>query len=521
MKRAYLLAPVLIFGLSACSWVGLVSVDSSGQQANGSSETPSISEDGQFVAFRSSASNLVLDDVGGFLDVFVRDLKGNTTTRVSVNSNGEQANDSSFRPRISADGRFVAFASRATNLVDNDTNGFDDLFVHDRQTGATTRVNIDSSGAEANAGLSDYEISSDGRYVVFDSFADNLVPGDTNGFTDVFIHDRVTGETTRISEDNSGVEGDGQSRSPDISADGRYVVFQSLASNFVASDNTFSVDIFVHDRQTGTKTRVNVDSSGVVGNNNAQFPRISGDGQVISFESFASNLVAGDTNNVVDVFVHEVVTGATTRVSVDSNGVEQNDFGGFDINSSSISTDGRYVSFMSRATNLVGDDTNGVADVFVHDRQTGTTSRVSLDALGSEGVGTNRFPIISGDGRYVAFSSSTDNFTQGDTNGLGDIFLKSVPALTVTSIVPDMLPIGATTSITLSGSPFLPGVGFNIPDVQQSNVVIVDENTVTMDVTVPSTLAAGTRSVIAVLPGTGPGLLRGSTGQCQACVTLF
>jgi len=232
-----------------------VSVDSNGAQANGGSYRDRISADGRYVAFVSDATNLIPDDTNNAEDVFVKDRQTGATTRVSVASQtGAQANNGSGTPAISGDGRFVAFYSDASNLVSGDTNGIGDIFVHDRQTGVTTRVSVDSSGNEANGQNSDYylAISGDGRYVAFPSDATNLVSGDTNNVTDIFVHDCQTGQTRRVSVASDGTEANGRSYfGMDISDDGRYVVFSSFATNLVAGDTNGTRDIFVHDLQTG------------------------------------------------------------------------------------------------------------------------------------------------------------------------------------------------------------------------------------------------------------------------------
>ena len=245
------------------------------------------------------------------------------TTRLSVASDGSEGNGSSALPAISADGRYVAFESLARNLVSDDTNNFADIFVHDRQTGETTRASVASDGAEANHASLAPGISADGRYVAFWSSASNLVPDDTNDTADIFVRDRHTGETTRVSVSSDGTEANGFSAFiPTISADGRYVAFQSSATNLVSGDTNNFADIFVHDRQTGETTRASVAGDGTEGNNSSDYPSISADGRYVAFHSSASNLVPDDTNDTADIFVHDRQTGETTRVSVASDGTE-------------------------------------------------------------------------------------------------------------------------------------------------------------------------------------------------------
>ncbi len=395
------------------------SLDSSGNEGNSNSYDPSISSDGRYVAFSSDASNLVTGDTNGRTDIFVHDFQTGETVRVSVDSSGNESNRKSEFPSISSNGRYVAFSSYANNLVTGDTNGVSDVFVHDLQTGETARVSVDSSGNEGNSYSGSPSISSDGRYVAFSSYASNLVTGDTNGNWDVFVHDLQTGETVRVSVDSSGNEGNSDSYDPSISSDGRYVAFVSDASNLVTGDTNGVRDIFVHDLQTGETVRVSVDSSGNEGNSDSYSPSISSDGRYVAFESDASNLVTGDTNGIFDIFVHDLQTGETVRVSVDSSGNEGNS-NSYD---PSISSDGRYVAFVSDASNLVTGDTNGVRDIFVHDLQTGETVRVSVDSSGNESNSDSHYPSISSDGRYVAFESDASNLVTGDTNGSLDVFV--------------------------------------------------------------------------------------------------
>jgi Tol biopolymer transport system component len=320
----------------------------------------------------------------------------------------------------------VVFWSFASNLVPGDTNSTPDVFLHDMLNGVTTRVSVDSSGLQGNGLSYQPSISADGRYVAFESGASNLVSGDTNGWSDIFVKDTVSGTTTRVSVDSNGVQGNQSSDLPSISADGRHVAFQSYATNLVAGDTNGPgiYDVFVHDMVDSSTVRVSVDSNGLEGNGVSGGPSISGDGRYVAFWSQATNLVPGDTNGFRDIFVHDIVTGITTRVSVDSNGIEGDDFSQ---TVPRISFDGRFVAFSALADNLVPGDTNGMVDVFVHDRLSGATTRVSVDSSGVQGDADSGFPAIlsiSGDGRFVAFSSNATNLVPGDTNGLSDVFLR-------------------------------------------------------------------------------------------------
>lgn len=393
------------------------------------------------------------------------------TTRVDVSSNREQGDRPSFTAGISANGRYVAFTSLATNLVPGDTNDRQDAFVQDRRTGRTERVSVSSSGAEAKAGSDPYGgstalgISADGRYVLFRSDAGNLVPGDANGKSDAFVHDRVTGKTWRIPPAGRVVTGgavsangryavldagggvyrydlrrgklsrlttgaNGESEGSSISADGRYVAFTSTATNLVRGDTNKLPDVFVRDIRTGKTSRVSVTSAGKQGvgkrySNGSNAPTISSGGRYVAFHSDMRNLVPHDTNGVFDIFVHDLKTGKTERVSVSSTG-RQSD--AESLGGASFTVDGRYVAFSSLATNLVPGDHNGITDVFVRDLRTHSTRLVSL---GMEGQGDDASWIGLGaaftrDGRHLLFASWAGNLVPHDTNGVADVFVRDL-----------------------------------------------------------------------------------------------
>lgn len=413
------------------AWAGRtmrVSVASDGTEGNGpvDSDWGQVSADGRFVAFSSIASTLVAGDTNGAYDVFVHDRQTGATSRVSLSSTGAQTNHHSRHPVVSADGRYVAFWSDASNLVAGDTNSSADVFLHDRQTGQTSRLSVATDGSQGNNTSYYPSISADGRFVSFSSMASNLVNGDTNANWDVFVHDRQTGHTSRVSVASDGAQGNNTSLFCSISADGRLVAFTSFASNLVAADSNGTADVFVRDRQTAQTTRVSVASGGTQANGQSLEPAISGDGRIVAFSSFASNLVSSDTNAATDVFVHDRLTGETTRVSVASDGTEglgsSSQPGADGRYSVSLSADGRVVTFSSLASNLVPGDTNGTWDVFAHDRQTGQTTRVSVASDGTQGNATGFYSSISADGRVIAFGSLASNLVPADTNAKSDVF---------------------------------------------------------------------------------------------------
>jgi len=289
-----------------------VSVSSDGTQGNGHSSYAAISADGRYVAFASSASNLVSDDTNEMKDIFVHDRINRTTTRVSIHSDGTQGNGHSFHTAISADGRYVAFTSEASTLVSDDTNGTTrDVFVHDRETGETRRVSVASDLTEGDGGSEWPSLSADGRYVTFYSSATNLVAGDTNGYSDVFLHDIQEATTVLVSAGMEGAASDNSSHYPSISADGRFVAFESWASNLAESDTNWSYDVFVRDMVKGTTTRASVSTAGVEADDGCFRPSISADGGFVVFYTDATSLV----DNVVNESQDDVYLAAVTEAS--------------------------------------------------------------------------------------------------------------------------------------------------------------------------------------------------------------
>ena len=401
------------------------SVKADGTEADGHSETPAISADGQFIAFASSAANLVPGDTNGQADVFVQDRMSGELTRVSASSTGDEANGPSGEPSMSGNGRYVAFSSSASDLVPGDTNGVRDVFVHDRVTGETRRVSVDGSGLQGDGASSEPALTQDASAVVFTSTSTNLTTGDTNGFADVFFFDLAGSTTTLVTKDQSGGPTDGPSGAPDASDDGSHVVFDSAATDLVDTDTNGFRDVFVRDVPEGTTVRGSVGWDGAQPNGDSSAPAYSGDESWIAFESSATNLVQEDTNDAVDVFVRDVSGQYNLRASVGSwipgPGNTQADG---DSTHASISADGRYVAFQSTATNLVAADANDVSDVFVADLGRSQTTRWSVAVDGSQLNGGSALPSLSADGESVAYLSNATNAVAGDANGLADAFIR-------------------------------------------------------------------------------------------------
>ena len=383
-----------------------------------------------------------------------------STALISLADDETLGNNMSTSPAVSADGRYVVFVSRASNLVLNDTNGVDDIFVRDTQMGTTTRVSVSSSGTQSNGTSSRPDISADGRYVVFLSTADNLVAGDTNGLVDVFVHDLTTGDTIGISKNpgseqldgataavTPSISGDGHyvaytsGLSPyyyiyirdlldqttsavgspaysslDLSADGHYLAFDSRA-DIVAEDNNSEDDVYVYDRTTTDLTLASVKSDGTIGNfNSSGGVSISSDGRYVAFVSFATNLTGEATSDFdTDILVHDRQTGTTFAVSNPAASIGSSSM-------PTISGDGRYIAFYATVSNLVPDDSNGVGDIFVYDQQTGQRFLASVDTDGNQANGVSQSPALTANGTAVVYISAATNLVLDDSNGQIDVF---------------------------------------------------------------------------------------------------
>ncbi|MEU7906905.1 hypothetical protein [Actinoplanes sp. NPDC049118] len=385
----------------------------------------SLSGDGRYVAFSSFASNLVSDDRNGRLDVFVRNTATGGTTLVSVGSTGEQANEPSSEPSISADGRYVAFWSAASNLVPGDTNEADDVFVRDLQAGTTTRVSVTAGGA-AGGWHDDSRfpsISGDGRYIAFETES-RLVPTDTDWWTDVYVYDRVTGTPERVTVTPSGRPADRHTywAGTRISGDGRFVVFASEAANLVAGDTNGKKDVFVRDRQEDVTRLISVTAAGVQGNGTSEEPAISVDGRLAAFRSSATNLGEGADGGQITakVYVKDLRTGELTRE-------DRNTAGAFvGAQEPQLSGDGRYLAVTASSGAMEGDWSGG-RNVYVRDRQTGAVTPASHGITGKPAVRACLDLALSADGRRVTFVSDDGTLVAGDTDRRDNLFLTTVP----------------------------------------------------------------------------------------------
>jgi hypothetical protein len=405
-----------------------------------------VSADGRYVAFTSSATNLHPSDTDTSTDVFVRDVISETITLVSRATGASGAKGNGSGPAISADGRYVAFSSPATNLHPADSDTLIDIFVRDLVANTTTLVSRADgvNGAKSNGASSDMTgpaISADGRYVAFPSMGTNLDAADTDTFNDVYVRDVIANTTTLVSRATgaAGVKSNSGSAGASVSGDGRHVAFGSFATNLDPAATNGS-GVYVRDLATDTTTLVSrgpgaTGPAGDGGSWDGEGPSISGDGRFVAFASNSTNLHPDDTSGDSDVFVRDVTS--NTNVLVSRSAVAGAEATGFE---PSISADGRFVSFRSSATTVHPDDTDAFADIFVRDIAAGVTKLVSR-ASGANGAKANNHSFnrnaISADGRYVAYFSWASNLHPEDTDGLQDVFMRDVrgpqppPAITI------------------------------------------------------------------------------------------
>ncbi len=414
-----------------------VSLDNEGLGGAGASVNPALSETGQHIAFQSNAP---LDpNASGHTDIYVRDRVANTTTLLSLSYLGGPANAFSSDATLSNDGRYVAFQSSASNLVAGDLNGFGDVFLADRDpdgngvldegNGTLIRLSENGAGVEGNAPSSLPVLSGDGRYVTFISIANNLVAGDMNVVPDQFIYDVQTGSLTLASLTNAGGQGDLPSGPGVLSQDGRYLCFSSQATNFEAADTNGLPDLYLRDRDpdgngvfdegNGTTTWVSYTASGGTANASCSNVDINASGTAIVFQSAATNLTAGNGAGVTQIFYRDLSSGAIYLVS--RNGTNQ--VGDDASTYPEISLDGKAVVFQSRATNLVTGDTNFWDDAFMVDLVALTIERISVTVTGGEVPLYSHRPSIGGTRSEVVYQSPDDTIVPHDTNSDLDIFV--------------------------------------------------------------------------------------------------
>jgi TolB protein len=396
-----------------------VSEPAAGGDGDGLSFNPALSANGRFVAFASSSTNLVAGDDNSVPDVFVRGVRRGELRLVSTSIDGGPANGPSGSPSLSADGRWIAFVSYAGDLVPQGPpkDGVARVYLRDLKTGEITLVSRGRSDVPSDSDSFDPCVSGNGRFVAFASYAGNLVGGDGNFSGDVFVFDRRTKAIERISEAAAGGDAAADSGFPTISFDGRYVAFESWAANLVTGDGNAVTDVFRRDRRLGTTTRVSAAPGGGDADVDSYSARISADGRRVAFTSYASNLSARDGNGTSDVYVWNAKTGATTLASVNPAG----DAAGGDSGPGVLSPDGRFLVFVSSAVDVDPAYPTSAADVFVRDLTRGRTWRASLVTRSLDGPAVE--PCASTRAAVIAFGSFATNLAEGDKNSGEDIFV--------------------------------------------------------------------------------------------------
>jgi uncharacterized repeat protein (TIGR01451 family) len=431
----FLLLPLMIFSFTMSGQAAVsvnnverVSLGSGGVEGNLDSYYVSISENASVVGFESFASNWGPDQTDlNFVDIFTRNRTTNTTRKISVGPNGEQADQRSFDPAVSANGRYVSFISYATNLVPGDTNREDyvdnglDVFLYDWVTNTLKRVTLTWDGKQIDGNNVGF-ITPDASHVVFSSNGINVESSPSNGdrLSAIYIRNLQTGAIERITKAPDGSYPNDIVVGAQPSYDGRFIVYLSDATNLVTDTNGVR-DVMLYDRQTQQTILVSKPIGGGQSNGTSSPAVISSDGRYIAFRSFASNLVPGDTNGQSDIFVYDRVLSTMELVSVSSTGA----LGNGESKDPAICGNGRFVSFTSVATNLVPLAHNGQRQVYVHDRVTGTTTLVTgTDTF--MGNGKAHRSTLSADCSTIGFSTEASNMIANDNNGMRDLFVADV-----------------------------------------------------------------------------------------------
>jgi RHS repeat-associated protein len=390
---------------------------SGGVQGDGDSELPAVSADGRYVAFQSAASNLVVPDPSLKDDIFVADRTTGALSLSSVSTSGVRGDGHSFGAAISADGRYVAFASFARNLADDITTpvGKSQIYRRDRTSGITTLVSAGLAGAGGNgsSGLGfRVAISADGQFVAYDSIATDLISPDANSRSDTFVWDAASSATTLVSLSTAGVQGDGDSSQPSLSGDGRYVAYESFATNLTTGGTNGQGQIYVRDRTASTTTKVSISTGGAEGNAQSRNAAVSADGRFIAFDSTSTNLTADPKffATLNDVYARDQTSGTTVRVSLDSSGLPVNG----NSKDAAVSSDGTRISFTSDASFGPPDPAD---EIYVRNQTTGEVVLVSVSSAGAAGNGHSENSSISGDGLVTAFRSLATNLVTPPTSG--------------------------------------------------------------------------------------------------------
>lgn len=426
MKGAYLIATVgicvvLAIANNVSATVPYIIAERIAMSGN-VQDPPKLSQDGRFVAFSTTSADIVSGDTNGKVDVFVRDRKLNSVVRATVSSEGDQLSGGYSGYTMSANGRFIVFGYLG-NVTSDGSNSNYQLYIRDLVDNTTKLVTRSLTGglSNANAAAEHMDISADGRYVVFPSLASNLTASDLNGKRDIFVRDMKTDTTTLLSKNSSGQSANGDSYIASISCDGSYVAFSSVATDIVSGDTNGSMDLFLVDRISGGNV-MNITLNGDQGASSQS--DISCNGERLILQSDSTNLVADDTNSKNDIFAYSIIDNEFQRVNVDSTGAQSSgpNHGPQIIAGGSLNFSGRYVVFREHSSSLVAGDTNGVPDIFIRDLVDHTTQIISKRSLSSQTTASSIQPSISLDGREVTFISSDNGLVSGDTGGM-DVFI--------------------------------------------------------------------------------------------------
>lgn len=420
------------------------SVGTNGAQSNYGSNLSVVSADGQGVLFSSHGNQLVPNDTNGESDVFFHNRATGSLERLSLRSDGTQMDGSSYRAGMSADGQWVVFESYGILEAGDGRWEHQQIVLRNQATGEVRLISHSATGdlADENCWMSPHPISDDGQWVVFFCDATNLVEGDTNATTDVFLYHHTSDSISRLS---IGIHAEANDRSEGahISGDGRYVVFDSVATNLIEgeddNDNNEASDVFLVDRATNSTTLISRNNQGEQGNSTSQFPAMSADGRYLTFISDATNLDSRATDGALHLYWHDRATGETALASQSATGEVVAIVSG----TGEISGDGRWLLFATEETAVVG-DTNEVADIFRRDRLSGLVERVSVDTYNREANGANQSATLSRDGMTIAWSSFATNLVVGDTNGRGDIFVRQEVATPPPRPHEQFMPLAAT-----------------------------------------------------------------------------
>ena len=505
------MAVVLTVTGGGCAFLAQDSQPDPAAPSAGVTSRPSVSTDGRYVVYGANTDAAAPGVANG---IYVLDLVTHARQLVSVATDGTPGDGSSSDAVISGDGRYVAFTSDSTTLVANDTNGVTDVFVRDRSTNTTQRISVTTAGVEVADASYAPTISTDGRYVAFTSDSDDLTTTDSNGMSDIFVRDRTSNTTTLVSVGAAGLQTDFGAWDPSISGNGQWIAF-TTDTGLVSGDTNSVDDIYERDIVHNVTRRVSVPrTGGIVGGGDVA--AVNSDGNVVAFQSDAVDLVSGtDTNNATDVFVRVMGSLTTLRVSSKADGSTL-------VGSSTspaISADGSRIAYRSTG-NPTGTDANGVIpDVLVRDRTFNRTTLVSTTLLLGQLASASDNPALSGDGRY-AFWTSAGAFT-GDTNGVSDVFERFVDVPAPVSISPASIARGSSATVTMTGSDFLAGAVLWLPaNVTAGAVTVTGDTSLSVKLTVGSGAATGAADIFVQIPGTGAGLNSGAMGKCAGCLTI-